>query len=200
MDEEKRSWRWLWAAVPAVVAVVALAIALSVFRPTTNKLPDHLVNISGTIRSAQPVEELVDATMSMEERERSAVLAEPEKWQGYELTLRLTDKCTGFNGKLSSYEWFVNPGIRYIETKDGFQYEKLPDDPTLIVGPYHGEQPCNLNKGTDDYKVNLVVNKEGKTPEEIQQYIDNITIDVQTTVLWKDKEVDYVMTPITWAK
>lgn len=202
MEEEKRSWRWLWAVIPAIVAVIALSIALKVFWPQlTNRVPDYLVNISGTIREAKPVDELVEATWSMENQDTvDAILAEPDKWQGYELTMRLTDKNTGFKGKLTEQDWFVNPGRRWVLTEKGYQYEKLPEDPDLIVGPYHAERPCPLNEGTDDYKVRLVVNKEGKTPEQVQEYIDNITIDVQTTVLWKDKEVDYVMTPITWAK
>lgn len=128
------------------------------------------------------------------------ILAEPDKWQGYELTLRLTNRCTGFKGKLGANDWFVNPGQRWVETEKGYRYENLPDDPMLIVGPYHSDKPCALNDGTDDYKVRLVVNKEGKTPEQLQSYVDNITIDVQTTVVWRDKEVDYVMTPITWEK
>lgn len=202
MEEEKRSWRWLWAVIPAIVAVIALSIALKVFWPQlTNRVPDYLVNISGTIREAKPVDELVEATWSMENQDTvDAILAEPDKWQGYELTMRLTDKNTGFKGKLTEQDWFVNPGRRWVLTEKGYQYEKLPEDPDLIVGPYHAERPAPLNEGTDDYKVRLVVNKEGKTPEQVQEYIDNITIDVQTTVLWKDKEVDYVMTPITWAK
>ncbi|MBQ8062317.1 MAG: hypothetical protein IJ720_02735 [Clostridia bacterium] len=202
MEEERRSWRWLWAVIPAVVGIIALVVALKVFWPQlTNRVPDYLVNISGTIREAKPVEELVEATWSMENQETvDAILAEPDKWQGYELTMRLTDKNTGFKGKLAEQDWFVNPGRRWVLTDRGYRYEQLPENPDLIVGPYHAERPSPLNDGTSDYKVRLVVNKEGKTPEQVQEYIDNITIDVQTTVLWKDKEVDYVMTPITWAK
>lgn len=201
MEEEKRSLRWLWAVIPPIIAVIALIIALSVFRPFSANVPDHVVNVSGTIRSARPVDELVEATMSMQDQDLiDAVTTAPDDWQGYELTVRLTDKCTSSNKKLEMLEWFVNPGQRFIQKEDGYRYEKLPERPDLIVGPYHAESPCKLNSGTEDYKVRLVVNKEGKSPEEVQQYIDNITIDVQTTILWKDKEVDYVMTPITWAK
>ena len=39
-----------------------------------------------------------------------------------------------------------------------------------------------------------------KTAEQVQEYVDNITIDVQTTLIYKDREVDYIMTPITWLK
>ncbi|MEE1300093.1 MAG: hypothetical protein UHI93_06055, partial [Acutalibacteraceae bacterium] len=67
-------------------------------------------------------------------------------------------------------------------------------------GPWHGESPSPLDKGTADYNVRLVVNKAGKTPEQVQEYVDNITVNVQTTLIYKDREVDYVMTPITWLK
>ena len=220
MEEEKRSYRWLWAVIPAIVAVIALAICLKIFWPQTTKVPDHVVNISGSIKSAQPVENLVEATWSMQDQEMidkvlaepdktwsmqdqemiDKVLAEPDKWQGYELTMRLTDKCSSSNRKLEMIDWFVNPGQRWIQTEKGYEYEKLPDDPMLVVGPCHGETPGPLDKGTADYNVRLVVNKAGKTPEQVQEYIDNITIDVQTTLLYKGREVDYVMTPITWLK
>lgn len=202
MEEERRSWRWLWAVIPAIVAVIALFICLKIFWPQlTDRVPDYLVNISGTIMEAKPTENLENATWSMENQDTiDRILAEPDKWQGYELTLRLTDKNTGFKGKLEEQDWFVNPGRRWVLTEDGYRYENLPEDPDLIVGPYHAERPGALNKGTDDYKVRLVVNKMGKTPEQVQEYIDNITIDVQTTVLFKNKEVDYVMSPITWAR
>ena len=101
---------------------------------------------------------------------------------------------------LEQEDWFVNPGQRWIQTEKGYEYENLPDDPMLVVGPCHGETPGPLDKGTADYNVRLVVNKAGKTPEQVQEYIDNITIDVQTTLLYKGREVDYVMTPITWLK
>ena len=201
MEEEKRSYRWLFAVIPAIVAVVALAICLKIFCPQTTKVPDHVVNISGSIKSAQPVENLVEATWSMQDQAMiDKVLAEPDKWQGYELTMRLTDKCSSSNRKLEMIDWFVNPGQRWIQTEKGYEYEKLPDDPMLVVGPCHGETPGPLDKGTADYNVRLVVNKAGKTPEQVQEYIDNITIDVQTTLLYKGREVDYVMTPITWLK
>ena len=69
MEEEKRSYRWLFAVIPAIVAVVALAICLKIFCPQTTKVPDHVVNISGSIKSAQPVENLVEATWSMPDRQ-----------------------------------------------------------------------------------------------------------------------------------
>ena len=201
VEEEKRSYRWLWAVIPAIVAVIALAICLKIFWPQTTKVPDHVVNISGHIKSAQPVENLVEATWSMQDQEMiDKILAEPDKWQGYELTLRLTDKNTSSHKKLEMIDWFVNPGRRWVRTENGYGYEQLPDEPMLVVGPYHAERPCALNPGTDDYNVRLVVNKTGKTPEQVQEYIDNITIDVQTTLIYKDKEVDYIMTPITWVK
>lgn len=201
VEEEKRSYRWLWAVIPAIVAVVALAICLKIFWPQTTKVPDHVVNISGNIKSAQPVENLVEATWSMQDQDMiDMILAEPDKWQGYELSMRLTNKCTSSSKKVEMINWFVNPGHRWIKTDQGYGYEKLPDEPMLVVGPYHGETPGPLDKGTADYNVRLVVNKEGKTPEQVQEYVDNITIDVQTTILYKDKEVDYVMTPITWLK
>ena len=114
--------------------------------------------------------------------------------------MRLTDTCTSSNKKLEMIDWFVNPGQRWVETRDGYRYEKLPDDPMLVVGPWHGESPSPLEKGTADYNVRLVVNKAGKTPEQVQEYVDNITVNVQTTLIYKDREVDYVMTPITWLK
>lgn len=201
MEEEKRSYRWLWAVIPAIVAVIALAICLKIFWPQTTKVPDHVVNISGHIKSAQPVENLVEATWSMQDQEMiDKVLAEPEQWQGYELSMRLTNKCTSSSKKLEMIDWFVNPGRRWIETENGYRYEQLPDEPMLIVGPYHGESPSALDSGTADYKVRLVVNKAGKTAEQVQEYVDNITIDVQTTLIYKDREVDYIMTPITWLK
>lgn len=201
MEEEKRSYRWLWAVIPAIVAVVALAICLKIFWPQTTNVPDHVVNISGNIKSAQPVENLVEATWSMQDQDMiDMILAEPDKWQGYELSMHLTNKCTSSSKKVEMINWFVNPGHRWVDTDEGYEYEKLPDDPMLVVGPYHGESPSALDAGTADYKVRLVVNKAGKTPEQVQEYIDNITIDVQTTILYKDKEVDYVMTPITWLK
>ena len=132
MEEEKRSYRWLWAVIPAIVAVIALAICLKIFCPQTTKVPDHVVNISGSIKSAQPVENLVEATWSMQDQEMiDKVLAEPDKWQGYELTMRLTDKCSSSNRKLEMIDWFVNPGQRWIQTEKGYEYEKLPDDPML---------------------------------------------------------------------
>lgn len=201
MEEEKRSYRWLWAVIPAIVAVVALAICLKIFWPQTTKVPDHVVNISGNIKSAQPLENLVEATWSMQDQDMiDMILAEPDKWQGYELSMRLTNKCTSSSKKVEMINWFVNPGHRWIQTDQGYGYEKLPDEPMLVVGPYHGESPSALDAGTADYKVRLVVNKAGKTPEQVQEYVDNMTIDVQTTVLYKDREVDYVMTPITWLK
>ena len=201
MEEEKRSYRWLWAVIPAIVAVIALAICLKIFWPQTTNVPDHVVNISGNIKSAQPVENLVEATWSMQDQEMiDKILSEPEQWQGYELSMRLTNKCTSSSKKVEMINWFVNPGHRWIKTDQGYGYEKLPDEPMLVVGPYHGETPGPLDKGTADYNVRLVVNKEGKTPEQVQEYVDNITIDVQTTILYKDKEVDYVMIPITWLK
>lgn len=201
MEEEKRSYRWLWAVIPAIVAVIALAICLKIFWPQTTKVPDHVVNISGSIKSAQPLDNLLEATWSMQDQEMiDKILAEPDKWQGYELTMRLTDKCSSSNRKLEMIDWFVNPGRRWVRTENGYGYEQLPDEPMLVVGPYHAERPCALNPGTDDYNVRLVVNKTGKTPEQVQEYIDNITIDVQTTLIYKDKEVDYIMTPITWVK
>ncbi|MGX8691676.1 MAG: hypothetical protein ACSW70_03625, partial [Eubacteriales bacterium] len=110
MEEEKRSYRWLFAVIPAIVAVVALAVCLKIFWPQTTKVPDHVVNISGHIKSAQPVENLVEATWSMQDQEMiDKILAEPDKWQGYELTMRLTDKCTSSNKKLEMIDWFVNP-------------------------------------------------------------------------------------------
>ena len=51
MEEEKRSYRWLWAVIPAIVAVIALAICLKIFWPQTTKVPDHVVNISGSMPS-----------------------------------------------------------------------------------------------------------------------------------------------------
>ncbi|MBO7690962.1 MAG: hypothetical protein J6T14_09065 [Clostridia bacterium] len=201
MDEERKSRRWLWLVIPAVLLVIAMAVCLRIFWPQlTTRVPDHVVNISGSIRAAQPVD-LVEATASMEDQEMvSGILAEPDKWQGYELSLRLTDKCTTSNKRLEMIEWFVNPGQRWIMTENGYEYEKFQEEPQLVVGPCHGERPGPLKKGTNDYNVRLVVNKAGKSPEEVQAYIDNITIDVQTTLVWKDKEVDYVMTPITWLK
>ena len=201
MEEEKRSYRWLWAVIPAIVAVIALAICLKIFWPQTTKVPDHVVNISGSIKSAQPLDNLVEATWSMQDQEMiDKVLAEPEQWQGYELSMRLTNKCASSSKKLEMIDWFVNPGQRWVKTRDGYRYEKLPDDPMLVVGPWHGESPSPLDKGTADYKVRLVVNKAGKTPEQVQEYVDNITVNVQTTLIYKDREVDYVMTPITWLK
>ena len=201
MEEEKRSYRWLWAVIPAIVAVIALAVCLKIFWPQTTKVPDHVVNISGRIKSAQPVENLVEATWSMQDQDMiDMILAEPDKWQGYELSMRLTNKCTSSSKKLEMIDWFVNPGQRWIETENGYRYEQLPDEPMLIVGPYHGESPSALDSGTADYNVRLVVNKTGKTAEQVQEYVDNITIDVQTTLLYKNKEVDYIMTPITWQK
>ena len=201
MEEEKRSYRWLWAVIPAIVAVIALAICLKIFWPQTTKVPDHVVNISGNIKSAQPVENLVEATWSMQDQDMiDMILAEPDKWQGYELSMRLTNKCTSSSKKLEMIDWFVNPGQHWIETENGYRYEQLPDEPMLIVGPYHGESPSALDSGTADYNVRLVVNKTGKTAEQVQEYVDNITIDVQTTLLYKNKEVDYIMTPITWQK
>ena len=35
MEEEKRSYRWLWAVIPAIVAVIALAICRKLFWPQT---------------------------------------------------------------------------------------------------------------------------------------------------------------------
>ncbi len=201
MEEEKRSYRWLWAVIPAIVAVIALAVCLKIFWPQTTKVPDHVVNISGRIKSAQPVENLVEATWSMQDQDMiDMILAEPDKWQGYELSMRLTNKCTSSSKKLEMIDWFVNPGQHWIETENGYRYEQLPDEPMLIVGPYHGESPSALDSGTADYNVRLVVNKTGKTAEQVQEYVDNITIDVQTTLLYKNKEVDYIMTPITWQK
>ena len=201
MEEEKRSYRWLWAVIPAIVAVIALAVCLKIFWPQTTKVPDHVVNISGRIKSAQPVENLVEATWSMQDQDMiDMILAEPDKWQGYELSMRLTNKCTSSSKKLEMIDWFVNPGQHWIETENGYRYEQLPDEPMLIVGPYHGESPSALDSGTADYNVRLVVNKTGKTAEQVQEYVDNITIDVQTTLLYKNKEVDYIMTPITWLK
>ena len=201
MDDERKSRRWLLLVIQAVLLVIAMSVCLRIFWPQlTTRVPDHVVNISGSIRSAQPVD-LVEATASMEDQEMvSGILAEPDKWQGYELSLRLTDKCTTSNKKLEMIEWFVNPGQRWIMTENGYEYEKFQEEPQLVVGPCHGERPGPLKKGTNDYNVRLVVNKAGKSPEEVQAYIDNITIDVQTTLVWKDKEVDYVMTPITWLK
>ena len=201
MEEEKRSYRWLWAVIPAIVAVIALAVCLKIFWPQTTKVPDHVVNISGTIKSAQPVENLVEATWSMQDQDMiDMILAEPDKWQGYELSMRLTNKCTSSSKKLEMIDWFVNPGQHWIETENGYRYEQLPDEPMLIVGPYHGESPSALDSGTADYNVRLVVNKTGKTAEQVQEYVDNITIDVQTTLIYKYREVDYIMTPITWVK
>ena len=201
MEEEKRSYRWLWAVIPAIVAVIALAVCLKIFWPQTTKVPDHVVNISGRIKSAQPVENLVEATWSMQDQDMiDMILAEPDKWQGYELSMRLTNKCTSSSKKLEMIDWFVNPGQHWIETENGYRYEQLPDEPMLIVGPYHGESPSALDSGTADYNVRQVDNKAGKTAEQVQEYVDNITIDVQTTLLYKNKEVDYIMTPITWQK
>ena len=189
--------RWMWVAVPVLIALILGAVFFVSHRQ--QKLPDHFVNISGSITSAEPIEDLKDATMSMQNQDLlNKVLETPDKWQGYELNLHLTQRSSGFNDKLSAQEWFVNPGQRWVKTDSGYAYEDLPEDPALIVGPWHGEEPEGLTRGTEDYKVRLVVNKEGKTAEQVQDYVDNITIDVQTTVLSRDKEVDYVMTPITW--
>ena len=189
--------RWLWALVPLFIALIIGAVFfISQRRP---KLPDHFVNISGAITSAKPVEDLKEATMSMQNQDLvDWILEEPDKWQGYELNLRLTQRSTGFGEKLTAQEWFVNPGRRWVANDNGYAYENLPENPALIVGPWHGEEPQGLTRGTEDYKVRLVVNKAGKTPEQVQEYIDHITIDVQTTILSRNKEVDYVMTPITW--
>ena len=191
--------RWLWALVPLLLALIIGAVFF--FTHRRQALPDHFVNISGSITSARAVDDLVEATMSMQNQDLvDRILEEPEKWQGYELNLRLTQRSTGFNDRLSAIEWFVNPGQRWVETENGYAYEKLPEDPALIVGPWHGEEPKGLARGTEDHKVRLVVNKAGKTPEQVQDYIDHITIDVQTTILSRGREVDYVMTPITWQK
>ncbi len=202
MEEEKRSYRWLWAVIPAVVAAIALALAINFFWPTrTADLPNHVVNISGNIQSAEPVDELVEATWSMRDQELiDQVLEEPDQWQGYELTVRLTNKSTSSSEKLEMVDWFVNPGHRFVKTEDGYQYEDLPDEPMLIVGPCHGDSSGPLDKGTSDYNVRLVVNKAGKTAEEVEEYVNNMTVDVQTTLVYRDKEVDYVTTPITWKK
>lgn len=191
--------RWLWVVVPLLIALILGAVFF--FTHRRQELPDHFVNISGSIVSAEPLEDLKEATMSMQNQDLiDRVLAEPDKWAGYELTLHLTQRSTGFGDKLKAVEWFVNPGVRWVGTGNGYMYEDLPDDPTLIVGPWHGEEPEGLARGTEDYKVRLVVNTEGKTPEQVQEYIDRLTVDVQTTILSRGKEVDYVMTPITWQK
>lgn len=203
VEEAYRTRRWLWFVVPAVLLIIAAVFGVRTLLPSqqTSRVPDHFVNISGTITEAVPVPDLLEATMTMEDPDLvRRVMDEPETWQGYELTLRLTDKSTGFHDGLTKNDWFVNPGVRWAGGRDNYHYEELPEQPALIVGPWHGDEPASLTKGTEDYRVRLVVNKEGKTEEQLQQYIDNITIDVQTTVQWQDKEVDYVMTPVTWAK